>query len=151
MCDLQRIQLFLLVLDKLKSSLDMQVLNVCGYSRFDTICSILLHPVGYLRPLQLCMYTVCCWVGCACCVEVSLRALYLLLSGKEAEVVTVHPRTMFIPQEGWTFLAAGESTNRWQVLHIVASWWLNDIGVQIQITYHLSLSHLSSQSLLCTM
>ncbi|XP_028285604.1 DNA polymerase nu [Parambassis ranga] len=28
------------------------------------------------------------------------------IQGKEEEVVTVHPRTMFIPQEGWTFLAA---------------------------------------------
>ncbi|XP_042258347.1 DNA polymerase nu isoform X3 [Thunnus maccoyii] len=26
--------------------------------------------------------------------------------GKDEEVVTVHPRAMFIPQEGWTFLAA---------------------------------------------
>ncbi|KAM9717512.1 DNA polymerase nu [Menidia menidia] len=26
--------------------------------------------------------------------------------GKEEEVVTVHPRAMFIPQEGWTFLSA---------------------------------------------
>uniref|UniRef100_UPI003AAD1DF5 DNA polymerase nu n=1 Tax=Centroberyx gerrardi TaxID=166262 RepID=UPI003AAD1DF5 len=28
------------------------------------------------------------------------------IQGKEVEVVTVHPRAMFIPQEGWTFLAA---------------------------------------------
>ncbi|KAK5858675.1 hypothetical protein PBY51_002796 [Eleginops maclovinus] len=28
------------------------------------------------------------------------------IEGKEEEVVTVHPRAMFIPQEGWTFLAA---------------------------------------------
>ncbi|XP_059211206.1 DNA polymerase nu [Centropristis striata] len=28
------------------------------------------------------------------------------IQGKEEEVVTVHPRTMFIPREGWTFLAA---------------------------------------------
>ncbi|XP_032399977.1 DNA polymerase nu isoform X2 [Etheostoma spectabile] len=28
------------------------------------------------------------------------------IEGKEKEVVTVHPRAMFIPQEGWTFLAA---------------------------------------------
>ncbi|KAK2863017.1 hypothetical protein Q5P01_002550 [Channa striata] len=28
------------------------------------------------------------------------------IQGKEEEVVTVHPRAMFIPQEGWTFLAA---------------------------------------------
>ncbi|XP_076016825.1 DNA polymerase nu [Genypterus blacodes] len=28
------------------------------------------------------------------------------VQGKEEEVVTVHPRAMFIPQEGWTFLAA---------------------------------------------
>ncbi|XP_062373188.1 DNA polymerase nu [Sardina pilchardus] len=26
--------------------------------------------------------------------------------GKEAELVTVHPRTMFIPRQGWTFLSA---------------------------------------------
>ncbi|KAI4884978.1 hypothetical protein NFI96_020253 [Prochilodus magdalenae] len=26
--------------------------------------------------------------------------------GKEAELVTVHPRSMFIPQDGWTFLSA---------------------------------------------
>ncbi|XP_051799580.1 DNA polymerase nu [Acanthochromis polyacanthus] len=28
------------------------------------------------------------------------------IQGKEEEVVTVHPRAMFIPHEGWTFLAA---------------------------------------------
>ncbi|XP_040887738.1 DNA polymerase nu [Toxotes jaculatrix] len=28
------------------------------------------------------------------------------VQGKEEEVVTVHPRAMFIPQKGWTFLAA---------------------------------------------
>uniref|UniRef100_A0A8C2X349 Polymerase (DNA directed) nu n=1 Tax=Cyclopterus lumpus TaxID=8103 RepID=A0A8C2X349_CYCLU len=28
------------------------------------------------------------------------------VQGKEEEVVTVHPRAMFIPQDGWTFLAA---------------------------------------------
>ncbi|XP_037613761.1 DNA polymerase nu isoform X3 [Sebastes umbrosus] len=28
------------------------------------------------------------------------------IQGKEEEVVTVHPRAMFIPQEGWTFLSA---------------------------------------------
>uniref|UniRef100_A0A3B5AE77 DNA polymerase nu n=1 Tax=Stegastes partitus TaxID=144197 RepID=A0A3B5AE77_9TELE len=28
------------------------------------------------------------------------------VQGKEEEVVTVHPRAMFIPHEGWTFLAA---------------------------------------------
>ncbi|XP_047433521.1 DNA polymerase nu [Mugil cephalus] len=28
------------------------------------------------------------------------------IQGKEEEMVTVHPRAMFIPQEGWTFLAA---------------------------------------------
>ncbi|XP_070786310.1 DNA polymerase nu [Enoplosus armatus] len=28
------------------------------------------------------------------------------IPGKEEEVVTVHPRAMFIPQEGWTFLSA---------------------------------------------
>ncbi|KAM4611595.1 DNA polymerase nu [Polymixia lowei] len=28
------------------------------------------------------------------------------IPGKEAEVVMVHPRAMFIPQDGWTFLAA---------------------------------------------
>ncbi|KAJ4948333.1 hypothetical protein JOQ06_019868 [Pogonophryne albipinna] len=28
------------------------------------------------------------------------------IEGKEEEIVTVHPRAMFIPQEGWTFLAA---------------------------------------------
>ncbi|XP_030194862.1 DNA polymerase nu isoform X1 [Gadus morhua] len=28
------------------------------------------------------------------------------IQGKDAEVVKVHPRNMFIPQEGWTFLAA---------------------------------------------
>ncbi|XP_047242292.1 uncharacterized protein LOC124880916 isoform X4 [Girardinichthys multiradiatus] len=28
------------------------------------------------------------------------------IQGKEEDVVTVHPRDMFIPQEGWTFLAA---------------------------------------------
>ncbi|KAM4714500.1 DNA polymerase nu [Anableps anableps] len=28
------------------------------------------------------------------------------IPGKEEEVVTVHPRDMFIPREGWTFLAA---------------------------------------------
>ncbi|XP_047675713.1 DNA polymerase nu [Tachysurus fulvidraco] len=27
-------------------------------------------------------------------------------AGKEAELITVHPRTMFIAQEGWTFLSA---------------------------------------------
>ena len=41
------------------------------------------------------------------CVKVSIRVLSLVPSGKEAEVVEVHPRNMFIPQEGWTFLAAG--------------------------------------------
>ncbi|KAK5604739.1 hypothetical protein CRENBAI_011449 [Crenichthys baileyi] len=30
------------------------------------------------------------------------------IQGKEEDVVTVHPRDMFIPQEGWTFLAAAE-------------------------------------------
>uniref|UniRef100_A0A3Q0SH24 Polymerase (DNA directed) nu n=1 Tax=Amphilophus citrinellus TaxID=61819 RepID=A0A3Q0SH24_AMPCI len=33
-------------------------------------------------------------------------SLCLVLTGKEEEVVTVHPRAMFIPQEGCTFLAA---------------------------------------------
>ncbi|KAL6490900.1 hypothetical protein MHYP_G00012450 [Metynnis hypsauchen] len=28
------------------------------------------------------------------------------IQGKETELVTVHPRSMFIPQEGWTFLSA---------------------------------------------
>ncbi|KAM6960389.1 DNA polymerase nu [Tautogolabrus adspersus] len=28
------------------------------------------------------------------------------IQGKEEEVVTVHPRAMFIPQDGWTFLSA---------------------------------------------
>ncbi|KAL7880523.1 hypothetical protein SRHO_G00027770 [Serrasalmus rhombeus] len=28
------------------------------------------------------------------------------IQGKEEELVTVHPRSMFIPQEGWTFLSA---------------------------------------------
>lgn len=28
--------------------------------------------------------------------------------GKNPDVVTVHPRAMFIPREGWTFLSAGE-------------------------------------------
>lgn len=31
----------------------------------------------------------------------------LLLIGKEEEVVNIHPRSLFIPQNGWTFLAAG--------------------------------------------
>ncbi|XP_055012161.1 DNA polymerase nu [Boleophthalmus pectinirostris] len=30
----------------------------------------------------------------------------LHIAGKEEEVVTVHPRAMFIPKEGWTFLSA---------------------------------------------
>ncbi|KAK7910326.1 hypothetical protein WMY93_015010 [Mugilogobius chulae] len=30
----------------------------------------------------------------------------LFIAGKEDEVVTVHPRAMFIPKEGWTFLSA---------------------------------------------
>ncbi|XP_072315533.1 DNA polymerase nu [Eucyclogobius newberryi] len=30
----------------------------------------------------------------------------LFISGKEDAVVTVHPRAMFIPKEGWTFLSA---------------------------------------------
>lgn len=29
-------------------------------------------------------------------------------AGKEEEVVQVHPRAMFIPKEGWTFVAAGK-------------------------------------------
>lgn len=28
--------------------------------------------------------------------------------GKNPDVVTVHPRAMFIPRKGWTFLSAGE-------------------------------------------
>lgn len=36
------------------------------------------------------------------------QRLCLVLKGKEDEVVTVHPRAMFIPQEGCMFLAAGE-------------------------------------------
>lgn len=31
-------------------------------------------------------------------------------TGKDEEVVNIHPRSMFIPQNGWTFLAAGKST-----------------------------------------
>lgn len=27
---------------------------------------------------------------------------------KEEELVKIHPRAMFIPQEGWTFVAAGK-------------------------------------------
>ncbi|KAM3857766.1 DNA polymerase nu, partial [Diretmus argenteus] len=36
----------------------------------------------------------------------SFQAQSLSELRKEPEVVTVHPRTMFIPQDGWTFLAA---------------------------------------------
>lgn len=43
--------------------------------------------------------------------EAFLRDLCLAPTGKEEEVVTVHPRAMFIPQEGWTFLAAGKTTS----------------------------------------
>lgn len=28
---------------------------------------------------------------------------------KEEEVISIHPRAMFIPQQGWTFLAAGKT------------------------------------------
>uniref|UniRef100_A0A8C4EI90 DNA-directed DNA polymerase n=1 Tax=Dicentrarchus labrax TaxID=13489 RepID=A0A8C4EI90_DICLA len=39
--------------------------------------------------------------------KVSIQlGLCLVPTGKEEEVVSVHPRAMFIPQEGWTFLAA---------------------------------------------
>lgn len=31
--------------------------------------------------------------------------------GQEDEVVNIHPRAMFIPQNGWTFLAAGTTIN----------------------------------------
>ena len=31
---------------------------------------------------------------------------------EEEEVVTVHPRAMFIPQDGWTFLAAGSKMHK---------------------------------------
>lgn len=41
-----------------------------------------------------------------------LRVLCLVPTGKEEEVVTVHPRAMFIPQEGWTFLAAGRNISK---------------------------------------
>ncbi|GAA6094264.1 DNA polymerase nu [Tachysurus ichikawai] len=34
-------------------------------------------------------------------------------AGKEAELITVHPRTMFIAQEGWTFLSAGFPLGIW--------------------------------------
>uniref|UniRef100_A0A8C6KZX0 Polymerase (DNA directed) nu n=1 Tax=Nothobranchius furzeri TaxID=105023 RepID=A0A8C6KZX0_NOTFU len=40
------------------------------------------------------------------CLLVGLNGLCLTLTGKEKEVVTVHPRATFVPQEGWTFLAA---------------------------------------------
>lgn len=30
-------------------------------------------------------------------------------TGKEEEVVSVHPRAMFVPQNGWTFLSAGRT------------------------------------------
>lgn len=34
----------------------------------------------------------------------------LIPAGKEEEqVVNIHPRTMFIPQEGWSFLSAGKT------------------------------------------
>lgn len=33
--------------------------------------------------------------------------LFLFHTGREEEVMTVHPRAVFIPLEGWTFLAAG--------------------------------------------
>lgn len=36
--------------------------------------------------------------------------LYLNPTGKEEEeVVNIHPRTTFIPQEGWSFLSAGKN------------------------------------------
>lgn len=40
--------------------------------------------------------------------------LCLIPTGKkeeeeEGEVVNIHPRTMFIPQEGWSFLSAGKT------------------------------------------
>lgn len=39
----------------------------------------------------------------------TFRDLCLVPTGKEEEVVSIHPRAMFIPQEGWTFLAAGKT------------------------------------------
>ncbi|KAF7706589.1 hypothetical protein HF521_019843 [Silurus meridionalis] len=39
-------------------------------------------------------------------VRISKRQCVEAATGKEAELVTVHPRTMFIPREGWTFLSA---------------------------------------------
>uniref|UniRef100_A0A3B5LMN4 Polymerase (DNA directed) nu n=1 Tax=Xiphophorus couchianus TaxID=32473 RepID=A0A3B5LMN4_9TELE len=39
-------------------------------------------------------------------VSLSLSDGCLIFTGKEEEVVTIHPRDMFIPREGWTFLAA---------------------------------------------
>uniref|UniRef100_M3ZHR5 Polymerase (DNA directed) nu n=1 Tax=Xiphophorus maculatus TaxID=8083 RepID=M3ZHR5_XIPMA len=39
-------------------------------------------------------------------VSLSLSDVCLIFTGKEEEVVTIHPRDMFIAREGWTFLAA---------------------------------------------
>uniref|UniRef100_A0A3Q3MQU0 Polymerase (DNA directed) nu n=1 Tax=Mastacembelus armatus TaxID=205130 RepID=A0A3Q3MQU0_9TELE len=65
----------------------------------DGILSCMIGKVS----LQLLSDKICSKGQCA---QEFLRVLCLVPTGKEEEVVTVHPRAMFIPQEGWTFIAA---------------------------------------------
>ncbi len=53
---------------------------------------------------KLCNTVESVWL-CVC--DITDDFVYICI-GKISDVVTVHPRAMFIPQEGWTFLSAGE-------------------------------------------
>uniref|UniRef100_A0A3B5LRE5 Polymerase (DNA directed) nu n=1 Tax=Xiphophorus couchianus TaxID=32473 RepID=A0A3B5LRE5_9TELE len=56
--------------------------------------------------LTLCMFTSAVTGRISAKHPVSTCDGCLIFTGKEEEVVTIHPRDMFIPREGWTFLAA---------------------------------------------
>lgn len=51
---------------------------------------------------------IVCFLYCVLCVLADVFIVIVVCIGKNPDVVTVHPRAMFIPREGWTFLSAGD-------------------------------------------
>lgn len=59
----------------------------------------------------------------------------LFPTGKEEEVVNIHPRAMFIPQNGWTFLAAGTIINNVLSFIVHLYFWICWFGLCSQLFF----------------
>lgn len=55
----------------------------------------------------------------------------IIFTGKQEEVVAVHPRDLFIPQDSWTFLSAGRILCCCQARHVHKLHFLSTRGVSI--------------------